>query len=451
MDATWSSRAVFILASIGAAVGLGNIWKFPYLAGSSGGSAFVLVYLAAVVLVAVPILIAEMLLGRRGRSHPAGAIARLAVESGCRPAWGWVGGLGVIVAWVIMTYYSVIAGWAMAHVWPTLSGGFAGADAGVTAAHFDALLASPVRLMAWAGVYTAVAVAIVARGLHSGIERSISLLMPALFLALLLLVAYGLVEGEVAPALQFLFAPDFSRIDGSVVLAAVGQAFFSVGVGMGIMITYGSYLPRDVSLVRSAFLIAGADTLVALLAGIALFPLVFANGLDPAAGPGLVFVTLPIAFGNMPGGQLFGGIFFCLLVVAALTSSIAAIEPMVRWLIDRRGWSRPKAAWIAGGLTWVAGLATVLSFNLWKDWHPLGALARFQDKTFFDLLDYATSNLLMPLCALLLAVFVGWRMRAEESADELGLGSPFQFLVWRNVLLKWLVPAAIAAILLAGV
>lgn len=450
MDSTWSSRAVFILASIGAAVGLGNIWKFPYLAGSSGGSAFVLVYLAAVVLVAVPILIAEMLLGRRGRSHPAGAIARLAVESGCRSAWGWVGGLGVIVAWMIMTYYSVIAGWALAHVWPTLSGGFAGADAAFTGAHFDALLASPVKLMAWAGVYTAVAVAIVARGLHSGIERSISLLMPVLFLALLLLVAYGLVEGQVAPALQFLFAPDFSRIDGSVVLAAVGQAFFSIGVGMGIMITYGAYLPGDVSLVRSAFLIAGADTLVALLAGIALFPLVFANGLDPAAGPGLVFVTLPIAFGNMPGGQFFGGVFFCLLVVAALTSSIAVIEPMVRWLIDRRGWSRPKAAWIAGGLAWVAGLATVLSFNLWKDWHPLGALGRFQDKTFFDLLDYATSNLLMPLCALLLAVFVGWRMRAEDSADELGLASRWPFLIWRNVLLKWLVPAAIAAILLAG-
>ncbi len=251
-------------------------------------------------------------------------------------------------------------------------------------------------------------------------------------------------------ALRFLFRPEFGRLDGGVVLAAVGQAFFSIGVGMGILLAYGSYLPKDVSLTRSAFTIAAADTGVAVLAGIAIFPLVFANGLDPGEGPGLVFVTLPIAFGSMPAGSLFGGVFFLLLVFAALTSSIAILEPMVAWLTERLGWRRPLAAWLAGGAAWVFGLGTVLSFSVWKDWHPLGMFARYQGRTFFDLLDYATSSLMMPVCALLIALFVGWRMKPEAAADELGLGSGFNFSVWRNLLLRWVVPAAIAIILFRG-
>lgn len=396
--ATWSSRFVFTLAAIGAAVGLGNIWRFPYLAGSSGGSAFVLVYLGAVCLVAVPVLIAEMLLGRRGRGHPAAAFAAVAASR----------------------------------------------------AHFDGLLADPWAMMGWSGAYTALAIGIVARGLHAGIERSITLLMPLLFASLLALVGYAAAVGDLAAGLDYLFRPDFSRIDGGVVLAAVGQAFFSIGVGMGIMMTYGAYLPREVSLTRSAFLIGGSDTLVAVLAGVALFPLVFENGLDPGQGPGLVFVTLPIAFGNMPAGAAFGGVFFVLLVVAALTSSIAVIEPMVLWLMDRFRWRRSRAAWTAGVTAWIAGLGTVLSFNAWKDWFPLGGVARFAGKTFFELLDYATSSVLMPLCALLVALFVGWRMNPEHAAEELGLGRGFHFAVWRGVLLRWVVPAAIAGILLAG-
>lgn len=448
--AAWSSRLVFTLAAIGAAVGLGNIWRFPYLAGSSGGSAFVLVYLGAVCFVAVPILIAEMMIGRRGRGHPAAAVAAVAAESGRSRRWAFAGGLGVVVAWMIMSFYSVIAGWAMAYVWPTFAGAFDGASVADSKAHFDALLADPWALMAWSGAYTALAIAIVARGLHAGIERSITVLMPLLFVSLLVLVGYAALLGDLGAALDYLFRPDFSRIDGGVVLAAVGQAFFSIGVGMGLMLAYGAYLPRDVPLTRSAFLIGGADTLVALLAGVAMFPLVFANGLDPGQGPGLVFVTLPIAFGNMPAGAAFGGVFFVLLVVAALTSSIAVIEPMVLWLEARFRWSRPKAARIAGGGAWIAGLGTVLSFSAWKDWFPLGMFARFEGKTFFDLLDYATSSVMMPVCALLVAIFVGWRMKPEHSAQELGLGRGFSFGVWRGVLLRWIVPAAIAGILLAG-
>lgn len=448
--AAWSSSLVFWLAAIGAAVGLGNIWRFPYLTGSSGGSAFVLVYLGAVCFVAVPILIAEMMLGRRGRSHPAAAVAAVAQESGLSRRFGVVGGLGVVVGWMIMSFYGVIAGWTLAYVWPTFSGGFEGANVMASKAHFDALLADPFALMGWAGLYTAIAAAIVARGLKAGIERSITVLMPLLFLSLLVLLGYAVFFGDVGSALDYLFKPDFSRIDGGVVLAAVGQAFFSIGVGMGIMNAYGSYLPREVSLTRSAFLIAGADTTVAILAGIALFPLVFANGLDPGQGPGLVFVTLPIAFGGMPAGSVFGGLFFVLLAVAALTSTIAMLEPIVMWMSARFGWSRPRSAWAAAGSAWVVGLGTVLSFNAWKDWHPLGMFARFEGRTFFDLLDYATSAVLMPVAAILVAIFVGWWMKPEHAADELGIGRGFHFAVWRTVLLRWIVPAAIAGVVIAG-
>ncbi len=448
--AAWSSRFVFILAAIGAAVGLGNIWRFPYLTGSSGGSAFVLVYLGAVCLVAVPILIAEMMLGRRGRSHPAAAVAAVAEESGLSRRFGFVGGIGVVVGWLILSYYGVIAGWTLAYVWPTVTGAFAGDSVAASKDHFDALLADPLALMGWSGLYATIAAVIVARGLNAGIERSITVLMPLLFLSLLVLLGYALLVGDLAAALTYLFRPDFSRIDGGIVLAAVGQAFFSIGVGMGIMNAYGSYLPRDVSLTRSAFLIAGADTLVAVLAGIALFPLVFANGLDPGQGPGLVFVTLPIAFGNMPAGSVFGALFFVLLAVAALTSTIAMLEPIVMWLVARLGWSRARASWVAAGSGWVVGLGTVLSFSAWKDWHPLGMFARFEGKTFFDLLDYATSALLMPLAAILVALFVGWLVKPEHAADELGLGRGFHFTVWRTVLLRWIVPAAIVGILAVG-
>jgi NSS family neurotransmitter:Na+ symporter len=448
--ATWSSRLVFTLAAIGAAVGLGNIWRFPYLTGSSGGSAFVLVYIGAVCFVAVPILIAEIMLGRRGRNHPAAAVAAVAVESGLTRGWAWVGGLGVVVAWLIMTFYGVIAGWAMAYIWPTLSGQFEGITVAGSKQHFDALLADPWAMMAWAGLYTACAVAITARGLKDGIEFWTVILMPLLFLSLVVLVGYAAVVGDLGAGLEYLFRPDFSRIDGGVVLAAVGQAFFSIGVGMAIMMAYGSYLAKDVSLTRSAFLIAGADTSVAILAGIALFPLVFANGLDPGQGPGLVFVTLPIAFGGMPAGNVFGAVFFVLLVVAALTSSIAVVEPIGLWLMDRLGWSRRRACWVGGGSAWVAGITTVLSFNAWKDWHPLGMFARFEGRTFFDLIDYATSSVMMPVCALCIALFVGWKVKPELAAEELGLGRGFHFAVWRTVLLRWIVPAGLGALLLTS-
>ncbi|HSN71269.1 MAG TPA: sodium-dependent transporter [Steroidobacteraceae bacterium] len=448
--AVWSSRFTFLLASVGAAVGLGNFWKFPYITGVNGGGAFVLVYIAAAAFVAIPILIAEMAIGRRGRHSPARAMAAVAAESNRSSAWRFVGGAGVLVGFLIVTFYAVIAGWAMAYVWPTFAGTFTGIDATRSGEHFSALLASPAVLAFWSAAFLALNALISARGLNAGVERAINFLMPALFAALIIVIGYAALAGDFAAAFSFLFTPDFSKINGQVVLAAIGQAFFSIGVGMGIMMVYGSYLPKDVSLTRSGFLIAFADTLVAVLAGLAIFPLVFANGLDPGEGAGLIFVTLPIAFGNMPAGAVFGGMFFLLLVVAALTSSIALIEAVLAWLGERYGWSRRRAAWSVCAAAWVLSLATVFSFNLWADVRPLGMFERFAGMTAFDLIDYATSNVMMPAVALLIAVFVGWSMRRDLAADELGLGTGFHFNVWRNLLIRWVAPLAIVGILIAN-
>ncbi len=445
VKAAWSSRLAFILAAVGAAVGLGNIWKFPYVAGVSGGGAFVLVYLLAVVLVAVPILMAEVLVGRRGRHSPPIAIASVAAESNRSRHWSPAGWMGIMVAVLILSFYSVIAGWAIAYVFDTAAGTFTGLGGPGVGAHFADLLASPVRLAFWHGLFMAFAVFISAWGLQQGVERAVTIMMPLLFFMLLVMIGYSVVEGDLAAGLSFLFQPDFSKIDGGVVLVAVGQAFFSISVGMGLMMAYGAYLPREVSITRSALVIAGADTLVAMLAGIAIFPIVFANGLDPGEGPGLIFVTLPIAFGQMPGGVLFGTIFFVLLTFAAVTSAIAVLEPIVAWVQEYYMVRRWRIAVAVGCGAWVLGLGTVFSFNLWSAWRPLGFLATFSQKTFFDLLDYATVNLLIPLGGMLLSVFVGWRMSRTAVLAELGLSDGVGFKVWL-FLLRVVAPLAILGV-----
>lgn len=420
------------------------------MAGVNGGGAFVVVYIGAATVVAVPILIAEFLVGRRGRRHPAAAMTKVAQESGRSRRWGLVGGLGVIVAFLILSYYSVIAGWALAYVIPTFSGRFSDAGADTAAQNFASLLAEPWILVAWHALFMALTAGIVARGLKAGIERSIRILMPGLFLALIAVLCFSLVQGDSVRAMHFLFWPDWSKLSGGMLLAAVGQAFFSIGVGMGMMVTYGAYLAPEVSLVRSAFIVVSADTVVAILAGMAIFPLVFANGLDPGEGPGLVFVTLPLAFGSMSGGSAVGGLFFLLLVFAALTSSIAAIEPMVLWVMDWLRWSRRSVAMMLGVIGWVLGIGTVLSFNVWKSWYPLDGFERFARMTLFEVVDYAASNIMMPLGALLIALFVGWRMDRVAACEELGLGDGFHFRVWRTLLLRLVVPAAILGVLIAS-
>lgn len=445
----WSSRIVFLMAAVGAAVGLGNLWKFPYTAGVSGGAAFVLVYLVAVGAVAVPIVIAELLIGRRGRMSPPNSFIALAREAGASRGWRFVGWMNLLAVFLILSFYSVIAGWALAYVPKIALGHFSDASAEQVAAEFGALLGSPVMLAGLHALFMALTVSIVAVGLKRGIERAVRFLMPTLLLMLVSLVVYAAVAGDLPRAISFLFQADFSKITATVVLQAIGQAFFSVSVAMGLLITYGAYLDQDTRIGQSAVYIASADTAVALLSGLAIFPLVFANGLDPAEGPGLIFVTLPIAFGQMPAGALFGALFFMLVLVSALTSSIAILEPIVSWAEEHAWMRRGPAAIIAGCAAWVVGLATVFSFNLWAGWFPLGRFERFRSSTAFDLIDYLTSNVLLPLGGMLIAVFVGWVLSAETTRAELGLGDGRLFRAWRFSM-RFVAPVAVGCVLIAS-
>ena len=444
-DKTWSSGFTFILAAVGAAVGLGNIWKFPYVVGVSGGGAFVLVYLGCVLFIAIPILIAELWIGRAGGHSPPIAMANVARDAGQPRAWSLVGYMGMVVGYLIATYYSVIAGWTLAYIFKAGSG-FGDAAPGAVARQFDELLANPGVLVVWHTVFIAIALFIVGRGLKDGIERVVTILMPALFAMLLLMIGYAAVEGDFGAALSFLFSTDFSKIDAATVLVAIGQAFFSISVAMGLLMTYGSYVPKNVSLTKSALIIAGADTLVALLAGLMIFPLVFGNNLDPGSGPGLIFRTLPAAFADMPGGTLFGAIFFILLAFAAVTSLIAIIEPIVHFAEGKWNMKRRNGVLVFGALAWAIGLLTVFSFNIWADVYPLGGFEAFADKTPFHLIDYFTANLMMPLGGILMALFVGWLVKPSELAKDLSFGSASLATTWLWMI-RVVVPLAILWIL----
>lgn len=442
---SWSSGLAFILAAVGAAVGLGNIWKFPYIVGVSGGGAFVLIYLVCVVFVAVPILITELWIGHRGGHSPPVAMRNVAANAGRSKAWAVVGWMGMLVGYLIATYYSVIAGWTLAYI-VKAGQGFGGADPALVPQQFDALLADPTTLIAWHTAFIGMALIIVARGLRDGIERVVKMLMPALFAMLLLMIGYAAVEGDFAAGLNFLFSADFSKVDSTVVLTAIGQSFFSISVAMGLIMTYGAYVPKGVSLTKSALVIAGADTLVAILAGLMIFPLVFANGLDPASGPGLIFRTLPTAFASMSGGVVFGVLFFILLAFAAVTSIIAIIEPIVAYAEDRWGMGRRMGCLIFGALAWALGLLTVFSFNAWSGFTPLGGFTAFENKTLFDLIDYFTANIMMPLGGILMALFVGWRVKPETLAGDLSFGSKALFTAWLWMI-RVVVPLAILGVL----
>ncbi len=426
----WSSRFAFILAATGSAVGLGNIWKFPYITGENGGGAFVLVYLLCVAAIGIPIMIAETMMGRRGRQSPINTLQVLTKEADADTRWHYLGWLGVVAGFLILSYYSVIAGWAMDYVLKALTGSFSGESTSDIKQLFSDLQENPTRQIFWHTLFLVATMAIVARGVQGGLEKAVRFLMPGLFVILMLLVAYAMTTGAYMQGMAFLFKPDFSELTGDGVLTAMGHAFFTLSLGMGAIMVYGSYLPKDVSIAKTVVIIAGADTLVALLAGIAIFPIVFANGLEAGSGPGLIFQTLPIAFGSMTGGWLFGLLFFILLVFAALSSAISLIEPAVAWCVEHYEIERKKACIGLGLATWVLGLATVFSFQ--ED-------ARFN---FFDTLDYLTANLMLPIGGLCIAIFAGRVMRTVDSKAELALGNELLFDIWK-FLVSYIAPAAI--------
>lgn len=433
----------FMLAAAGSAVGLGNIWKFPYMAGQMGGSAFVLTYLICMFVIGLPILVAEWLIGRRGQKNPIHTMEDVAAAEGRSKSWRWVGIIGVLGSFLILSFYSVIGGWATDYIFLAGNGTFTGLHGDGTSEVFQQFLGSVNHLLTWHTVFMLATGLIVAMGVGAGLERSCKIMMPGLGILLIGLVIYaGVVSGpSFGKAFAFLFTPNWSAITGKAVLAALGHAFFSLSLGMGIMMAYGSYLGKDVNLISTARTVVILDVIVAMLSGMAIFPLVFANGLQPAEGPGLIFVTLPIAFGNMAGGTIIGVLFFIFLTFAALTSSISLLEPTVELLEEKTHLGRKSATLVSSVIIWALGIACLLSFNAWQDVTIFG-------KNIFDFLDYVTSKLMLPLTGLGTIIFAGWMMRQETIRQELSL-SPVIFAGWK-FLCRIVIPVAVVAILVYG-
>lgn len=439
--AQWSSKMTFILAATGSAVGLGNIWRFSYLVGENGGAAFVLVYLACVALVGLPILVAEWMVGRRGQANPVNAMLKLAKENSLSPLWALVGAGGILAAFLILSFYSVIGGWSLNYTLNSVTGVFTGGSAESVGAFFASLLASPVALTIWHTAFMALVILIVGRGVTKGLEGAAKIMMPALVILMLVLAGYGMTTGHFGQAMAFMFSPDWSALTGGTVLAAMGQAFFTLSLGMGVMMAYGSYLGEDVNLLGTARTVIVLDTAIALLAGIAIFPIVFANGLSPGEGPGLIFVTLPLAFGNMAGGTLLGLAFFLLLTFAALTSAISLLEPTVELLVERTRLSRTGATLAGGGAVWLLGMAALMSLNVWEEMQLLGM-------NLFDFLDALTAKIMLPLVGLGAILFVAWGLGRSSVAHELGLSGTAE-TVWL-VVARYVAPIGVLVVFLSS-
>ena len=439
----WSSRFAFVLAVSGSAVGLGNIWKFPYVAGENGGGAFVLVYLFCVFAVGLPIMMSEVLLGRRGRRNPVSTMALLGEEESGSSAWGLVGASGAIAGFLILSFYSVIAGWTIAYIFKSLSGVFNNPTPESVGLVFASLTGSVAESGFWHTLFLGLTILLVALGVERGIERAVKFMMPALVIIMLILLGYAMNMGEFERGFDFLFEPDFSKLSPQMFLAAMGQAFFTLSIGMGAVIAYGAYLPQDASIIKTSVAVVCADTAIAILACLVIFPIVFANGLDPTSGPGLVFQTLPLAFGQMPGGPFFAGLFFLLLGFAALTSAVSLMEPAVVWLMETRDFRRSVAASLVGLVIWALGFLTVLSFNVLSGF-------TFLKGTFFDNLDFLTSNIMLPLGGLAITVFCGWVMCTSASASELDPEVGSGYKAWR-FLARYVAPVAVVLVFLNAI
>jgi neurotransmitter:Na+ symporter, NSS family len=426
-------------------VGLGSIWKFPYEVGTNGGGAFVLFYLVGLALIVLPLMLAELALGRRGRSDAIRSILNVASVAEASPRWGFVGAIGVVAGFLILSFYSVIGGWAIAYLVDTVQIGLPAGDAQAAQARFDALLASPLKLALYHLVFMAITAAIVARGIAGGIEEASKILMPMLVILIAALAIYSAIEGDLAHTLRFLFVLDTTQLKPQVALDALGLGFFSIGVGLCILITYAAYAGPHIDLRQVAIFTIVSDTAISFMAGFAVFPLVFAENLDPSGGPGLVFTTLAIAFARMPFGTIAAIAFFGLLTVAALGSAISFLDELaVAPLRNALGWSRVYASLACGLACWALGLVSVLSFNLWADWFPLASIPLFANATPYDLIDHLTSNVLLPACGFGLAIFVGWAIPKQVLGEELGglARSRLAILRW---LLRYPVPIGIVA------
>jgi NSS family neurotransmitter:Na+ symporter len=424
----WASRWTFIMATTGAAVGLGNIWKFPYIAGENGGGAFVLVYLMCILLLGIPIMMGEVLLGRKGRENPVHAMLKHSRAIDASKGWSIIGIMGVAAGIMILMYYSVVAGWSLEYVYQSVTSEYVGKPAKEIAAGFGVFAEDEQRQLTWHSLFLIITAVIVALGVTRGIGKAVDVLMPLLFILLLLLLGYSYRHGNFAQAFQFMFNPDFSKLTGEAVLVAMGHAFFTLSLGMGTVMVYGSYMPKNSSIPGAVLTVAFLDTLIALVAGMTIFPLVFASDLVPGSGPGLLFETLPIAFSTMWNGSLVGAGFFLLVAIAALSSSISLIEPAIAWL-EKLGIHRAIATAGLAALCWLGGVASIYS------------------PAVFDQLDFITANIMLPLGGLLIAIFVGWKMGYTRARKEVHDISSGLFNIW-FVVLRFIAPLGVLVVFL---
>ncbi len=440
----WGSKLGFILAAAGSAVGLGNIWKFPYVAGESGGAAFLIVFLICIFIIGLPVLIGEILLGRTTQLNPVGAFKKLAKSK----FWTAIGALGIITGFLILSFYSVVAGWSFGYIVESVKGTFfefnQPTDAGV---HFTALTNKPLWIISYLAIFLTVSMFFVYFGIKKGIERGSKILMPILFLLLLILMVRGLTLPGSSEGLKFLFNPDWSKISGQTILVALGQAFFTMSLGMGVMMTYGSYMSKNDNVVISATQVLILDTLISVIAGIAIFTAVFANGQQPNEGPGLIFHIIPVVFTTMPGGYIFSILFFVLLTIAAITSVMSLLEVVVAYFVDERGWKRKTAVLFTGSFAFILAVPSALSFNVMQNTTLWG-------KTFFDIVDYLSANIFLPLGGFFISIFVAWFWGFDKAVPQLKKGaerlferSRWIFSTWK-FLLRFIAPILILFVFL---
>jgi neurotransmitter:Na+ symporter, NSS family len=444
----WSSNLLFLITAIGTEAGIANFWKFTYLAGQNGGATFVFVYFAALATLAVPALIAEMLIGRYCGRSVAGCMRVLVDRDKISSAWKSYGVIALVGIFLVLSFYFVVCGWMLRYFLLGVTGSFANMRSPQALEMYGTMMASPVQMLACSGFFILLTTVIVAHGVNKGIERVSGILTPLRFLILIGLCAYAAVVGNTVAAAQFLLSFHIDRLSADVVVIAVGQAFFSLGVGAGVLMTVGAYMKREYSIVKSVFTVAFAQGLVAVLAGFSIFPLVFAYGLEATHGPGLVFVTLPVAFGQMPYGGVFGTIMFMVLSFAGLTATIVLLEAIVAFLEEYTRLSRAMATYSTGLAIWLAGIMTVLSFSAWKNVHPLQSLGFASSRTLFELIDYLASNIMLPVGGLMVALMAGWALSRETVMRELGIGSGRGFKLWYATI-RYIVPLALGIVFLA--
>ncbi len=440
--AVFSSKFGVIAAAAGSAVGLGNIWKFPYITGVYGGAAFLFVYLGFILAIGLPIMLSEFIIGRKSRKNAFGAFKKLAPKS----LWQYAGILGVGAAFMILAFYGVVAGWSIEYMFNSILGHFQSQTPDQLGTTFNEFIESPIQPVIYQLIFMVLTGAIVYVGIKDGIERNVKILMPILVVIIIILDIRAVTLEGAGEGLKFLFHPDFSKLTGEGVLSALGHAFFSLSLGMGTLITYGSYIDKKNNLLTTALQVTVADTLIAILAGIAIFPTVFAFNIEPSSGPGLVFITLPNVFLQMPGGYIFSILFFLLLTVAALTSSISILEVVVAYFDEELKMKRHVATVIATILIALLGIICSLSMGIFSDY-------TFYNLNFFDLLDWISANLFLPLGGLFISLFIGWKLGRKKVLDEISRGgsissallSIFMFLV------KFIAPIAIAIVFLSGI